>query len=131
MLSKHQDIDILRDNFWNEGDSFRSSLDSNSFGPVSLGLVKGRATHIVWPPKRWQSLEHILPEDRKPTSLENLNKRINNHFNNNSVTDKGNSVNLGKLEDDESQSIIGNTFFTDSEFQTLNLEEEADDNGKS
>ena len=48
MLSKHQDIDILRDNFWNDGDNFRSSLDSNSFGPVSLGLVKGRATHIVW-----------------------------------------------------------------------------------
>ena len=128
---RHSYVYIPRGHCWVEGDNSRSSLDSNSFGPVSLGLVKGRATHIVWPPKRWQSLEHILPEDRKPTSLENLNKRINNHFNNNSVTDKGNSGNFGKLEDDESQNIIGNTFFTDSEFQILNLEVEADDNGKS
>lgn len=128
---RHSYVYIPRGHCWVEGDNSRSSLDSNSFGPVSLGLVKGRATHIVWPPKRWQSLEHILPEDRKPTSLENLNRRINSHFSNNSGTNKGNSGNIGKLEDGEIQSITGNTFSTDPEFRTLNLEEEADDTGKS
>ena len=128
---RHSYVYIPRGHCWVEGDNSRSSLDSNSFGPVSLGLVKGRATHIVWPPKRWQSLEHILPEDRKPKSLENLNRRINNHFSNNSGTNKGNSGNIGKLEDGEIQSITGNTFSTDPEFRTLNSEEEADDTGKS
>ena len=128
---RHSYVYIPRGHCWVEGDNSRSSLDSNSFGPVSLGLVKGRATHIVWPPKRWQSLEHILPEDRKPTSLENLNRRINNHFSNNSGTNKGNSGNIGKLEDGEIQSITGNTFSADPEFRALNLEEEADDTGKS
>ena len=124
---RHSYVYIPRGHCWVEGDNSRSSLDSNSFGPVSLGLVKGRATHIVWPPKRWQSLEHILPEDRKPTSLENFS----NHFSNNSGTNKGNSGNIGKLEDGEIQSITGNTFSTDPEFRTLNSEEEADDTGKS
>lgn len=36
---------------WVEGDNFASSLDSRSFGPIPLGLVQGRVTHIVWPPR--------------------------------------------------------------------------------
>ncbi|KAF8374757.1 immp-2 [Pristionchus pacificus] len=31
--------------------------DSQNFGPVSYGLVKGRATHIIWPPSRWRSIK--------------------------------------------------------------------------
>ncbi|VDO41153.1 unnamed protein product [Haemonchus placei] len=30
--------------------------DSNIYGPVSRGLVKNRATHIIWPPSRWRRL---------------------------------------------------------------------------
>ena len=31
---------------------------------MSLGLVQGKATHIVWPPRRWQKLETFSPEGR-------------------------------------------------------------------
>ena len=31
---------------------------------VTIGLIKGKATHIVWPPKRWQRLENFTPEGR-------------------------------------------------------------------
>ena len=29
-----------------------------------MGLIQGKATHIVWPPSRWQKLETFSPEDR-------------------------------------------------------------------
>ena len=29
---------------------------------MSLGLVQGKATHIVWPPGKWQKLETFSPE---------------------------------------------------------------------
>ena len=31
---------------------------------MSLGLIQGKATHIVWPPGRWQKLEMFSPEGR-------------------------------------------------------------------
>ena len=31
---------------------------------MSLGLIQGKATHIVWPPGRWQKLETFSPEGR-------------------------------------------------------------------
>ncbi|KAL8504818.1 hypothetical protein ACS0TY_016128 [Phlomoides rotata] len=37
---------------WVIGDNDSCSLDSRSFGPIPLGLICGRATHIVWPPQR-------------------------------------------------------------------------------
>lgn len=49
---------------WVEGDHVGNSLDSNSFGPVSLGLVTAKAIAIVWPPSRWQILASDLPVDR-------------------------------------------------------------------
>ncbi|XP_050353429.1 mitochondrial inner membrane protease subunit 2 [Nymphalis io] len=54
---------------WVEGDHTGHTLDSNTFGPVSLGLISAKALYIVWPPDRWQSLEAKLPENRKPISL--------------------------------------------------------------
>ena len=49
-------IYIPRGQFWVEGDNSRSSLDSNSFGPVSLGFGKGHAIHIAWKPKfEWKN----------------------------------------------------------------------------
>lgn len=53
---------------WVEGDHTGNSLDSNSFGPVSLGLMTARATYIVWPPARWQYLQSKLPKQRQPIS---------------------------------------------------------------
>jgi inner membrane protease subunit 2 len=51
---------------WVEGDHTGNSLDSNSFGPVSLGLLTARAKYIVWPPERWQALHTQIPKSRSP-----------------------------------------------------------------
>ncbi|KAJ7949961.1 putative Mitochondrial inner membrane protease subunit [Quillaja saponaria] len=37
---------------WVEGDNPASSMDSRSMGPIPLGLIQGRVTHVVWPPQR-------------------------------------------------------------------------------
>lgn len=49
-------VTIPQGHCWVEGDHIGSSLDSNTFGPVALGLVTAKATHIIWPPSRWSSL---------------------------------------------------------------------------
>ncbi|KAL1824699.1 hypothetical protein DCAR_0312787 [Daucus carota subsp. sativus] len=49
---------------WVEGDNSASSLDSKSIGPVPLGLIKGRATHIIWPPQRIGKVEQTIPRGR-------------------------------------------------------------------
>ncbi|XP_056429892.1 mitochondrial inner membrane protease subunit 2-like [Hyla sarda] len=33
---------------------------------VSLGLLHAHATHILWPPGRWQKLTPLLPQERNP-----------------------------------------------------------------
>ncbi|KAI3931395.1 hypothetical protein MKX01_040312 [Papaver californicum] len=48
---------------WVEGDNSASTLDSRSFGLIPLGLLQGRATHIVWPPQR-VGKEQKMPEGR-------------------------------------------------------------------
>ncbi|KAG8374407.1 hypothetical protein BUALT_Bualt11G0128600 [Buddleja alternifolia] len=37
---------------WVVGDNAACSTDSRSFGPIPLGLICGRVTHVVWPPQR-------------------------------------------------------------------------------
>ncbi|XP_035789524.1 mitochondrial inner membrane protease subunit 2-like [Anopheles albimanus] len=54
---------------WVEGDHTGNSLDSNTFGPVSLGLVTARALQIVWPPSRWQQLPSTVPTSRIPITM--------------------------------------------------------------
>jgi len=34
---------------WLEGDNWRLSTDSNYYGPVSKGLITGKATSVIWP----------------------------------------------------------------------------------
>ncbi|SCV05696.1 LANO_0H13168g1_1 [Lachancea nothofagi CBS 11611] len=46
---------IPRSHIWVEGDNAFHSTDSNNFGPVSTGLVLGKAVAIIWPPTRWSS----------------------------------------------------------------------------
>ncbi|GFQ91306.1 mitochondrial inner membrane protease subunit 2 [Trichonephila clavata] len=48
---------------WVEGDHVTHSMDSNFFGPVSVGLIFAKASHIVWPPSRWQKLSCYAPRD--------------------------------------------------------------------
>lgn len=57
-------VKIPRGHCWVEGDNHAHSHDSNSFGPVAVGLIQGKATRIVWPPRRWQRLENITCDER-------------------------------------------------------------------
>ncbi|CAK1589944.1 unnamed protein product [Parnassius mnemosyne] len=66
---KNQYVKIPEGHCWVEGDHTGHTLDSNTFGPVSLGLINAKAVSIVWPPARWQKLEAKLPESRKPLSI--------------------------------------------------------------
>ena len=60
-LSYRQRIVTIPDGHcWVEGDHHGQSLDSNMFGPVAMGLINSRASHIVWPPARWSRMD-ILP----------------------------------------------------------------------
>uniref|UniRef100_A0A671TZ96 Inner mitochondrial membrane peptidase subunit 2 n=1 Tax=Sparus aurata TaxID=8175 RepID=A0A671TZ96_SPAAU len=63
---KNRYVRVPDGHFWIEGDHHGHSLDSNSFGPVSVGLLHGRASHIIWPPHRWQQIKPSLPANRGP-----------------------------------------------------------------
>ncbi|XP_032048250.1 mitochondrial inner membrane protease subunit 2 isoform X2 [Aythya fuligula] len=67
---KKKYVKVPHGHIWVEGDHHGHSFDSNAFGPVSLGLLHARATHILWPPKRWQKLQPMLPPERKPLQKE-------------------------------------------------------------
>lgn len=43
---------IPRNHYWVEGDNTMHSMDSNNFGPISQGLVIGKAEIIIWPMSR-------------------------------------------------------------------------------
>lgn len=44
---------VPRNHLWVEGDNAFHSIDSNTFGPVSLGLVVGKVVLVLWPLSRW------------------------------------------------------------------------------
>ncbi|EFJ43524.1 hypothetical protein VOLCADRAFT_119055 [Volvox carteri f. nagariensis] len=55
---------------WLEGDNPEASGDSrNMYGPVHLGLLEGRVTHVIWPPwrigavRRWYPADRLIVED--------------------------------------------------------------------
>lgn len=52
-----KNVKIPTSHLWVEGDNIHS-VDSNIYGPVSSGLVVGKARYIVWPPSRWG----LIPE---------------------------------------------------------------------
>ncbi|KAI0219482.1 Mitochondrial inner membrane protease subunit 2 [Lamellibrachia satsuma] len=64
---KNRYVTVPQGHCWLEGDHHGQSLDSNLFGPVALGLITAKASHIVWPPARWQKLEPDAPEGRLNT----------------------------------------------------------------
>lgn len=47
-----REVKIPVNHLWVEGDSIHS-VDSNTFGPVSMGLIVGKARFVAWPPSRW------------------------------------------------------------------------------
>lgn len=46
-----------------EGDNEENSRDSRQYGPISKNLLVGLATHVIWPPTRWQRIHRIIPTD--------------------------------------------------------------------
>lgn len=68
-------VRIPEHHFWVEGDNTGNSLDSNTFGSISLGLMQARAAYIVWPPARWQKLNTTVPPSRKPIFVGESNSR--------------------------------------------------------
>ena len=71
-----------RGHCWVEGDNRANSVDSSShYGPVFTGLVLGKATHIIWPPRRWQRLAKKVPEvaGRTTETIKDNNVRLVNH----------------------------------------------------
>ncbi|XP_046424761.1 mitochondrial inner membrane protease subunit 2 [Neodiprion virginianus] len=62
-------VQVPEGHCWVEGDHTGHSMDSNSFGPISLGLVTAKATCIVWPPNRWQFLIPEIREHRLPLNI--------------------------------------------------------------
>ncbi|CAG8635505.1 5417_t:CDS:2 [Dentiscutata erythropus] len=44
---------------WVEGDDVYHSKDSNTFGPVPLGLINAKVTYILWPLPRFGKVPHI------------------------------------------------------------------------
>ncbi|XP_048548910.1 mitochondrial inner membrane protease subunit 2-like [Triticum urartu] len=59
-------IKVPQGHCWVEGDNAARSWDSRSFGPIPLGLINGRVTHIIWPPSKMGRVERKWPEDRIP-----------------------------------------------------------------
>ncbi|PWA75100.1 Mitochondrial inner membrane protease subunit 2 [Artemisia annua] len=55
-------VKIPEGHCWVEGDNPTNSMDSRSFGPIPLGLIRGRVTHIVWPPQRIGKIDRKLPQ---------------------------------------------------------------------
>ncbi|KAK4718451.1 hypothetical protein R3W88_016789 [Solanum pinnatisectum] len=51
---------------WVEGDNQAWSLDSRFFGPIPLGVVRGKVTHVVWPPQRVAKVERITLKSLTP-----------------------------------------------------------------
>jgi len=49
-------VRVPKGHCWVEGDNAGRSMDSNEFGPISLGLVTAKATFILWPLSRCRHL---------------------------------------------------------------------------
>ncbi|KAL3691697.1 hypothetical protein R1sor_005348 [Riccia sorocarpa] len=57
-------LQIPKGHCWVEGDNVDVSLDSKEFGPIPLALMRGRVTHVVWPPERFGPVENKYPTGR-------------------------------------------------------------------
>ncbi|KAJ2834396.1 hypothetical protein GGI24_000401 [Coemansia furcata] len=69
-------VRVPKGHCWVEGDESFHSGDSSSFGPVSLGLIRGRALTPVWPPSRCGASLGGLPEWKKSRVYANGTLRL-------------------------------------------------------
>ncbi|XP_037441954.1 mitochondrial inner membrane protease subunit 2-like [Triticum dicoccoides] len=57
---------------WVEGGNGSVSRDSRAYGPVPLGLVQGRVTHVVWPPSKMGRVHKRVPSEGRVMPQRNL-----------------------------------------------------------
>ncbi|EFO12297.1 hypothetical protein LOAG_16234, partial [Loa loa] len=66
-------VEIPAGCYWMESDNPNNYYDSRLYGPVSGGLLTARATHIIWPPKRWRTIKtEVFDHNTVPVSKRNL-----------------------------------------------------------
>eukprot|EP00038_Savillea_parva_P023827 m.42403 g.42403 ORF g.42403 m.42403 type:complete len:176 (+) comp6269_c0_seq1:281-808(+) len=61
----HEYVKIPKGHCWIEGERAGHSHDSNTYGPVPLGLVTGRVAAVIWPPSEAGRVETYVPEDAR------------------------------------------------------------------
>lgn len=61
---KDRFVKVPEGHCWIEGDNFKASYDSNSFGCIPIGLVIGQAKMIIFPLGNLTQIETKLPEHR-------------------------------------------------------------------
>jgi inner membrane protease subunit 2 len=47
---------------WVEGDNAKSSMDSNTYGPISKNLITGKLVYVIWP---WSKFGNVNWEEFK------------------------------------------------------------------
>jgi len=72
------DVMIPDGHCWVEGDNWDNSVDSNRYGPIPLGLIFGVATHVIWPPNKWQRIQTSIPPYLLPERVQ-VNSRSSNN----------------------------------------------------
>lgn len=66
---------IPASHLWVEGDNVFHSIDSNTFGPISVGLVLGKATHVIFPFKRFGAIPSNTSREARLNKLHEINSK--------------------------------------------------------
>ncbi|KAG1446831.1 hypothetical protein G6F56_009452 [Rhizopus delemar] len=65
LRKKGEKVPIPQGHCWIEGDEAFHSRDSNTFGPVPIGLINAKAKYILWPPSRFGPVpDRVIPKNR-------------------------------------------------------------------
>jgi inner membrane protease subunit 2 len=73
---ERSDLLIPEGHCWVEGDNWDNSVDSNRYGPIPKGLVFGVATHVIWPPHKWQKITPSIPSYLLPERVKENNNEL-------------------------------------------------------
>jgi len=74
-----------------------------------VGLIQAKATHVVWPFRRWSRIQNKLPIDRGPIS----NKELEEIYNNDNENEKSRILN--EKSTDNELTDKSDVHFTDYE----------------
>jgi len=71
---------IPKGHCWVEGDNWDNSVDSNKYGPIPTGLVFGVATHVIWPPHKWQRISPSIPASLLPERVVKAREDVHDQY---------------------------------------------------